>query len=192
MTELVDKILRVHMTELFAILSGKAAPGTPPPPPSRPSKLLVWPFVMKQLIATTSPPCGSTPPLSPEPENWEDELLDLPPPSPACPPPPLIACPPPPLIACSPPPLSPACPSPPPPPPLPPRSSTPFDRPPPSRPSTLPLESENWEDELSPPPSFAYPSSQSPPPRSSIQPRHRNRRLRFFPYDASIHTILKK
>ena len=58
-------------------------------------------------------------------------------------------------------------------------------------------ESEHWESELLdlPPPSLPPP----PPPLPAVRPttlptriRHRNRRLRFSPYDASIHIINKK
>ena len=85
MDELVHKMLRKHMAELVNILEGNSSPSQPPPP-SRPSPTLLWPFVMKELLSKTTP-YGTTPPPSPEPEDWNSELIDLPPPPP---PPPLV------------------------------------------------------------------------------------------------------
>ena len=58
MIELVDKMLRKHMMELLDILNGKSAPSQPS---SRLSSIVIWPFVMKELIDKTSP-YGITPP----------------------------------------------------------------------------------------------------------------------------------
>lgn len=135
------------MLELFNILEGKAPPSHQPP--SRLSPIAIWPFVMKELVDNTSPPYGIIPPTSPEPEHWDDELIDLPPPS--LPPPP-----------------------------------------PPSQPQPM-LDIHAWETELIdlPPPPPSLPTLAVRPTSLPARVRHRNRRLRFSPYDVSIHVTKK-
>ena len=71
MTELVDKMLRKHMMELIDILDGKSAPSQPP---SRPSPILIWPFVMKELIHKTSLD-GKSAPSQPPPPSRPSSIL---------------------------------------------------------------------------------------------------------------------